>query len=668
MHLPALETIGQAWSPLIRGGADLAQTGSASLISQILFGGIPIRFSYPVLITASLIGGTWCMYRLIRNQMAEPMPATLAAMAYGACATSVFLVNINLALLPVVLLAISRYLDAKYSVLRGLVALASALVTVGVPFPSDVLQYFSLALVLWFAVVERRTSRTDWIIIFLFCAIPLIRINEAFSLSAHLNESAFYYTRGMKHYTATTVLTEIIGTLSSFHVEFLLIHLGLPVGVFLIRRNSAAYILLPTAAVLALLFSRTFVSSYDGPLSALVLSFSYVKIMGYMILPELAVTMAIGIRYLSRSLPAIGGGAMTVAIIAAMTVSTGVQKYRNLTLDWLSNGNYVRNFESPVLRALAQRVAQDPWPSRVEPIFLYPAHLNAYGLETESGDMPAGPRRHFEFWSAIMEPWIAQEGGPEAVSPDMKDLLERDGGWPQFRSERPNLVTSGTRTAESYAVRPMDRLYRMNLLSLANVRYFVSREPLSGPGLVEVERAPKPWGGLSLREKVMVSLTENLSGRQWLYVYRNDLALPRFFTVGNIRAFDNDRATVEAMAQAPVEILRETLFARRDELPPGLAVDATPTPGKITPRVYSSDRIELDISVDGRQVLVVTNTFSRYWKASVDDVPTALFPADHTFWGIALEKGNHRVVFTYVPSYLPWVQAVSHAGNSLLSP
>lgn len=255
-----------------------------------------------------------------------------------------------------------------------------------------------------------------------------------------------------------------------------------------------------------------------------------------------------------------------------------------------------------------------------------------------------------------MEPWIALEGGALAVWPEQADLLKRDGGWPEFRGERANLVTSGTRTAASYSVRPMDQLYRMNLLSLANIRYFVSREPLSGPGLVELQRAPKPWGELSTREKIVISLTENFNGRTWLYVYRNDHALPRFFTVRDVRAFDTDRATVEAMAEASIETLGKTLFVNRAALPPGLAADSTFEQGNVTLISYSADRIELEVAGNGPRVLIASNTFSRYWKASVDGVPAALFPADHTFWGIALDKGRHRVVFTYLPSYLPWAK------------
>jgi hypothetical protein len=652
MHMAALGESQRHWSPLLRAGTDLATSGSASSVARLLFAWLPVPILYSILMLTAIAGGTWSIYRLVLARMGgeDKVPAALAAALFGGCAIHVNLVSISFALMPVVLLCITRLLDDRRSAKKAVLALIACILTVGIGFPSNILQYFSVSLVSWFILVDRRTDMKSFIIIFAFAAFPIIRLDEALALFSQLGDSYYYYTRSPR---TLSLIDLLIGDSLAFNLVKFAALLALPT----LRRKNAWLVGSAAICVGAVVALPLFGQAYSGGLSALIHSFSASKILTFILLPHLCVAAGHGIGHLSglmaprwRRIGALGLG----LVLAGHSL---IHKGEEIAYDWLNNGNYVRNLESPVLKELAAQIGDADWPWRVEPIFLYPGHLQAYGLETASGDTPSGSRRYYEFWSAIMEPWIARDGGPKAVWPGRGALLDRDQSWPAFRDERFQLVISGTSTAASYSVRPMDQLYRLPLLSLANVRYFVSREPLAGPGLVELRRAPAPWGALSTAEKVKVALRENFQGRQWLYVYRNDLALPRFFTVSGVKSFEDGRATLDAMAKASVEELGSTLFVDRNLLPPDITAGENWGKGTVRPLLYSGDRIELEVEGMQPMILVATNTFSRYWHAAIDGNRAPLFPADHTFWGVKVGAGRHRVTFEYCPDYLPWKNA-----------
>ena len=87
-----------------------------------------------------------------------------------------------------------------------------------------------------------------------------------------------------------------------------------------------------------------------------------------------------------------------------------------------------------------------------------------------------------------------------------------------------------------------------------------------------------------------------------------------------------------------------------------IAQDGPPNPendaGEITLVADQSDLLILDVQSAGRSVLVVTNSYSPYWNAYVDGVETAVFPTYHTFWGIEVDLGDHRVEWRYEPPYM----------------
>ena len=67
-------------------------------------------------------------------------------------------------------------------------------------------------------------------------------------------------------------------------------------------------------------------------------------------------------------------------------------------------------------------------------------------------------------------------------------------------------------------------------------------------------------------------------------------------------------------------------------------------------RRVSPNRMEMDVSVDGRGFLVWQESFYPGWRVRVDGVEAELSRANHLFMGVWLGPGSHRVVFEFVPS------------------
>ena len=196
--------------------------------------------------------------------------------------------------------------------------------------------------------------------------------------------------------------------------------------------------------------------------------------------------------------------------------------------------------------------------------------------------------------------------------------------------------------------------YNLSLLSLANVRYMFARDQLLDPQFSVLVTADKPWNLSTAREKAMIHIAANLGGENPLYIYRNADALPRFFLAPSVREFADESSLLDAMASAGVAALREGVFVEKGWLEEDMTADLGFGDGAVELVSYKPDHIELEVRTDGPAILAVANSYSPYWQARVDGAPTEIFPAYHTFWGVAVAAGAHRVVFDYVPPYRLW--------------
>jgi uncharacterized membrane protein YfhO len=76
--------------------------------------------------------------------------------------------------------------------------------------------------------------------------------------------------------------------------------------------------------------------------------------------------------------------------------------------------------------------------------------------------------------------------------------------------------------------------------------------------------------------------------------------------------------------------------------------------GEVSVVSRTSDRVELEFTAAQQCVLFLSHTWHPGWRATLDDQPTPVFPANHAFQGIHIPAaGKHRVVLTYHAEYAP---------------
>ena len=117
---------------------------------------------------------------------------------------------------------------------------------------------------------------------------------------------------------------------------------------------------------------------------------------------------------------------------------------------------------------------------------------------------------------------------------------------------------------------------------------------------------------------------------------------------GAVRVFDTDVETVDALGAASVETLRRNVMASKSDiegvdLPPGPAG----TTGKVRILSVENEEIRLEVNADQKSVLFASNNYNKRWRAIVNGKRRKIFPANHAFQGLIIEKGRSEVVLRY---------------------
>jgi hypothetical protein len=82
----------------------------------------------------------------------------------------------------------------------------------------------------------------------------------------------------------------------------------------------------------------------------------------------------------------------------------------------------------------------------------------------------------------------------------------------------------------------------------------------------------------------------------------------------------------------------------------------------------ASSSADLDVQTDGPALLVITITAHKYWRATIDDHPAALLPANIAYQALIVPAGRHRVALRYRNPLIAWGGAISLAGLIALIP
>ena len=315
-----------------------------------------------------------------------------------------------------------------------------------------------------------------------------------------------------------------------------------------------------------------------------------------------------------------------VCVLAYCSIGIKLNHYD----EWASGARYAMVYQNPGPPA----TGADSDPFRVATIYhdnLHPAYANAYGLETADGYVTMYSLRYKQFWGKVIEPLTS-------VDQKWYDYFH---GW----GSRVYLFSPSNGEFDSLDVVPFADYYNLNLLALANTKYVISELPLSDENLKLVSSQPAD------SESHEMSLLDRIRRTEPLYIYENELCLTRFFVCGNANVFGNEDELLQALAQADMNTLRNSVFVEQE-----FAYDIDTSMlglswAEIEVEQYSPDRITLSVKTDGRGILVVSNNYSPYWVCKVNGVEEDIIPVYHTFIGVILDENDNKVELEYDPPY-----------------
>lgn len=501
-------------------------------------------------------------------------------------------------------------------------------------------------IIFWFLFVVPRLTLKFWSMVLIFIIVFLVFKSPllwAISLSAPLSHRAFW----------TLNITDPAGSMliQKLFVKDL-VPLGIAVLGLIASRSRFRPLVACVSAIVACLIFVIFVfplfSSFVLPHMGFLRGYQFDRI--YLLYPYLTIiSAAIGISCLYEwrfGLVKKSSVFYSVSLYTAvLVIAIGLVGWQSLRMkieslpQMLIGYNYTTIYQNPALLQLAEANKMSP-PFRVVTVanqqnidvypfdVLYPAAASVHGLESADGYVGVYFRRYQEFWEQVI--W---------------KLLEVTPNYAHF-------------SAWGNEVALYNGVYDLKLLSLANVRFIFSNCPLQDKNLLLLPFGSSnrdeqiAWKKMGKRNRLKAVLLQGHRSPGYpTYIYENHHVFPRFFLAENVRLFEESKQVLEALRQADYAELRSTAYLKKSDVAFLSFGKLGVTKGYVELQSYTSDRIILKVNNPQSSILIITNNFSPYWKATVNGIKTTVFPVDHTFQGVYVGSGEHKVVLEYSPPY-----------------
>lgn len=657
------------WSRFAIAGTDRLATTYFPELWSALFHFLPGWLVYQVARVFIVAGGVCGIYWLCRDKFdLSRMPALFATLLAAIHLGDTQLYMSPVALMPIVILTLNYlFADLKSFWRWGLAGVVGALYSTSA-LPQFIIFFAPIFAALWFLCVEGLVDfrqpqvwRQWAVIVLFFVFVYLLRsqeilalvLNAPFSMRADWSQYNLSVSQAMNQ--GLTTMRDALGPNGLFSIwpyanintPLLAFYLALVTAIFTRLRDFRLrrLLLLMTISAILIVFMPLIRTLLYDEIPA-IRGFSFNKLWSFAFVAGMP---AAGLAYQSLATCFADGksgndaqdirrwlrAAPFLFLIAFSVIEKGVSTPR----EWISQGNYKQLFESPVIKSLAESVKIRGEPVRVASFQMYNMYVNAYGLESPGGQVDMYPKSYNQFWERVLEPSINDD-------PVRKKYLSMG-----YQLELGHTFSKIDKLPE----RLFGDSFRLNLLSLANVGYILSRDRLLDPELKLVNKdAPeKPWSALSVREKIMTSAADNFRGRTHLYVYENTAVLPRYFLAGELQVLDDRMAVLDALSESSAAALRKTAFIARGDWPETSTPPAYSASGHVRLKKYSADKIVFSTDLTGPGLLVVTNSFSPFWSCLIDGKPAIIHPVDSTFWGVELPEEAKSVIFFYDPPYRP---------------
>lgn len=186
------------------------------------------------------------------------------------------------------------------------------------------------------------------------------------------------------------------------------------------------------------------------------------------------------------------------------------------------------------------------------------------------------------------------------------------------------------------------------MTSLTSLRYLVMYESRKNEIIRDfIDDSPYAW------KTIYESEDEELK----VFVYENELALPRAYLVDSYEITHDEVQSLQAIKKNPLKLSSSVVLENGT---PSFASAAIPTnPGQIDIVNYHINEVELSVKADRRCLAVLTDSYYPGWNAFIDGVNTPILRANSLFRAVEIPPGEHTVVFRYQPSALKWGTIIS---------
>jgi hypothetical protein len=155
---------------------------------------------------------------------------------------------------------------------------------------------------------------------------------------------------------------------------------------------------------------------------------------------------------------------------------------------------------------------------------------------------------------------------------------------------------------------------------MLNVKYIVFDQAINQPGLLPI------YNGTNS------------------FLYQNQNALPRAYFVNRVEK----KPSLEILNMVKNNQFDPLDMVFTEEEITG--IDQPDSTAFVNITSFEDERIEIDVIASGSNFLFLGDTyFPKGWSASIDGTETEIYRANHGFRGIVVPKGEHKIVFRYLP-------------------
>jgi hypothetical protein len=166
------------------------------------------------------------------------------------------------------------------------------------------------------------------------------------------------------------------------------------------------------------------------------------------------------------------------------------------------------------------------------------------------------------------------------------------------------------------------------VLDMLNVRYLVT-----GAEMPNFPRLRSVWSGT------------NYLGEP-RFVYENDGAFERAWLAGAYRVA-GEKEALDLIASGAVDLSREVILDREPSIKPVPPAAAESDSAHVVLEELGFNKIRIRTASQLPSILVLSEVYYPDWQVEVDGQPAEMLRADFILRGVALEGGEHEVVFRY---------------------